>query len=80
MLTGFQKLPIAVAHGEGRAHFSSAPSQTAAAEKLLTASLVPIRYVDNYLKPTEAYPANPNGSPLGIAGVRYVGQNHSLFK
>ena len=27
-----------------------------------------MRYVDNYLRPTETYPANPNGSPSGIAG------------
>lgn len=28
-----------------------------------------MRYVNNYLRPTENYPANPNGSPCGIAGV-----------
>ena len=27
-----------------------------------------MRYVDNYLRPTETYPSNPNGSPCGIAG------------
>jgi phosphoribosylformylglycinamidine synthase len=32
--------------------------------------LVSMRYVDNYLAPTERYPFNPNGSPLGITGVR----------
>lgn len=62
-------LPIAVAHGEGRASFSSG-SQSAAAESLLAKDLVSLRYIDNHLKPTERYPANPNGSPLGIAGVR----------
>ncbi|KAL9041443.1 MAG: hypothetical protein Q9214_004109 [Letrouitia sp. 1 TL-2023] len=64
------KLPVAVAHGEGRAHFSQTSSQQAAAQSLMKKDLVPLRYVDNYLKPTERYPANPNGSPLGIAGVR----------
>ena len=59
-------LPIAVAHGEGRASFQG----TDHPQKLLDAGLVAVRYVDNYLQPTEAYPANPNGSPLGIAGVR----------
>ena len=59
-------LPIAVAHGEGRARFSDADT----AEDLEKRGLVPMRYVDNHLKPTEQYPANPNGSPLGIAGVR----------
>lgn len=62
-------LPIAVAHGEGRASFSSG-SQTAAAENLLAKDLVSLRYVDSHCTPTESYPANPNGSPLGIAGVR----------
>lgn len=62
-------LPIAVAHGEGRVSFPS-DFQSAAAEDLLAEDLVSLRYVDNHLKPTERYPANPNGSALGIAGVR----------
>lgn len=62
-------MPIVTAHGEGRASFTTEP-QTDAAEQLLAHNQVSIRYVDNYLKPTEQYPANPNGSPLGIAGVR----------
>ena len=62
-------MPIVTAHGEGRASFA-AESQTDAAEQLLAHNQVSIRYLDNYLKPTEQYPANPNGSPLGIAGVR----------
>ena len=60
------KLPIAVAHGEGRAAFPFPDS----AHRLLDNGKVAVRYVSNYLQPTEAYPANPNGSPLGIAGVR----------
>lgn len=67
-------LPIAVAHGEGRAVFSSAASDSAsvaAANDAVKRGLVPIQYVDNAsLEPTESYPANPNGSPGGIAGVR----------
>ena len=62
-------LPIAVAHGEGRASFP-ANSQTSTPENLVARKLVPVRYVDNDLNATESYPANPNGSPLGIAGVR----------
>jgi len=62
-------MPIALSHGEGRAHFENVTSQRSAAGNLLASNLVPVRYVDNYLKPTEAYPANPNGSPLGIAGL-----------
>ena len=31
--------------------------------------LAPIRYVDDAGHVTEKYPENPNGSPLGIAGL-----------
>ncbi|EAS30991.3 phosphoribosylformylglycinamidine synthase [Coccidioides immitis RS] len=62
-------LPIAVAHGEGRASFANTPG--VAAEDIVKHNLAPIRYVDNTtLKPTMRYPFNPNGSPEGIAGVR----------
>jgi phosphoribosylformylglycinamidine synthase len=30
---------------------------------------VALQYVDNYGNVTQNYPANPNGSPLGIAGL-----------
>ncbi|MHA5869325.1 phosphoribosylformylglycinamidine synthase subunit PurQ, partial [Pseudomonas aeruginosa] len=56
------RLPIAIAHGEGHAEFESE-------EALLEADLsgcVSLRFVDNHGKVTEAYPANPNGSPRGI--------------
>ena len=59
-------LPVAVAHGEGRACFA-APH---AAEGLLRSGHVAARYVDGWRRPTQRYPANPNGSPLGVAGVR----------
>jgi phosphoribosylformylglycinamidine synthase len=58
-------LPIAVAHGEGQAEFAS--NQGAA--RLLDAGLATVQYVDNRGRPTEKYPFNPNGSPLGIAGL-----------
>ena len=58
-------MPIAVAHGEGRAEFKDA----AHLSSLQNAGAVALRYVDNYGKVTEAYPANPNGSPQGITGV-----------
>ncbi len=60
------RLPIAVAHGEGRAEFSSGAK---GAQTALDAGLVGLRYVDNYGKATENYPANPNGSPLGVTGL-----------
>ena len=61
-------LPIVTAHGEGRANFS--PTGESSAQSLLDEGLVAVRYVDNYLRPTERYPYNPNGSPMGITGVR----------
>lgn len=62
-------LPIAVAHGEGRASFALTPNVTA--QDFVKRNLAPIRYVDNAtLKPTMTYPFNPNGSPEGIAGIR----------
>jgi phosphoribosylformylglycinamidine synthase len=59
------KMPIAVAHGEGRAEFRAGHEPTG----VLRNHLVALRYVDNYGDPTEIYPANPNGSPLGISGL-----------
>ncbi|KAF8907966.1 CobB/CobQ-like glutamine amidotransferase domain-containing protein [Gymnopilus junonius] len=60
------KLPVAVAHGEGRAAFGSASQQTS----LEAEGLVAVRYVDSQGKPTQIYPLNPNGSPGGITGVQ----------
>ncbi|BGP25079.1 phosphoribosylformylglycinamidine synthase [Rhodotorula toruloides] len=57
-------LPIAVAHGEGRATFIAPASQ----EK--NSANVALRYVDPSGQPTERYPYNPNGSPGGITGVQ----------
>ena len=58
-------LPIAVAHGEGRAEFASARALT----DLEHSSTVAMRFLDNHLAVTELYPANPNGSPHGITGI-----------
>ncbi|KIW07166.1 phosphoribosylformylglycinamidine synthase [Verruconis gallopava] len=63
-------LPIVTAHGEGKATFSKDLSSTSTPENLVQQGLVSMRYVDNYRKVTERYPYNPNGSPLGITGVR----------
>lgn len=60
------KLPVAVAHGEGRVSFSEAEQRG----KLEAAGLVAVRYVDSTGAPTEVYPLNPNGSPGGITGVQ----------
>jgi phosphoribosylformylglycinamidine synthase len=54
-------MPIAVAHGEGRADFSNTGSQAEA--------LVAMRFVDNNGNTTERYPQNPNGSAEGITAL-----------
>lgn len=55
-------LPIAVAHGEGRAEYPEGFDPAMPLKKGLSC----LRYVDHYGKPTEVYPRNPNGSPLGL--------------
>jgi phosphoribosylformylglycinamidine synthase len=57
------RMPIAVAHGEGRAEFRDAARLAAARP------LVAVRYIENDGRVAERYPANPNGSPEGIAGL-----------
>jgi phosphoribosylformylglycinamidine synthase len=59
------RIPIAVAHGEGFADFAQTGSLAAAKAK----GLLSARFVDNYGRPTERYPFNPNGSPEGITGL-----------
>lgn len=60
------KLPIAVAHGEGKATFVD-DGELSAFE---SGNLGSIRYVDNYGKVTQQFPYNPNGAANGIAGIR----------
>ncbi|MGB0468313.1 MAG: phosphoribosylformylglycinamidine synthase [Pontibacterium sp.] len=66
-LQGMQgsRMPIAVAHGEGRAEFLD----QAHLANLQSSGTVALRYVDNYGQVASTYPANPNGSPEGITGV-----------
>lgn len=52
-------LPVVVAHGEGRAEYSADA----------TVQNLALSYVDYKGQATEQYPANPNGSPQGIAGL-----------
>ncbi|WOJ93747.1 phosphoribosylformylglycinamidine synthase [Congregibacter variabilis] len=59
------RLPIAVAHGEGRAVFADPAAQ----ERCEAAQLVGLRYIENSGEIAHRYPANPNGSPNGITGV-----------
>ena len=55
------RLPVAVAHGEGRAEF--------AAESSAEQANVALAYVDNHGNLTRRYPYNPNGSEYGVAGL-----------
>jgi len=59
------RIGIPVAHGEGLADFS----RTGSLDGLTGGGLAALRYVDNYGKPTEVYPFNPNGSAGGLTGV-----------
>lgn len=59
------RMPITVAHGEGRVEFSDGQSLA-----LLEQAAIPaLRFVDNMGVASERYPANPNGSPGGLTGV-----------
>ena len=62
LLAGMQgsSLPVVVAHGEGRAEYGATG---------IDASTLALSYVDYQNRVTETYPANPNGSPQGIAGL-----------
>jgi phosphoribosylformylglycinamidine synthase len=55
------RIPVAVAHGEGYADFSQRGNAAAVRRAM--------RFVDHAGQPTEAYPANPNGSPDGLTAV-----------
>ena len=67
LLAGMEgsRLPIAVAHGEGRAEFRDAGHLRA----VQGSDQIALRYVDNYGQVTSRYPANPNGSAAGITGL-----------
>ncbi len=58
-------LPVAVAHGEGRAEFADATHL----QSVKASNTVAMRYLNNDLSVAERYPANPNGSPDGITSL-----------
>ncbi len=55
------KLPVVVAHGEGRAEFATSETQAS--------GRIALRFIDYSGDVADTYPANPNGSPAGIAGL-----------
>lgn len=63
---GLEKLYIPVRHGEGKL----VPLDDATLRRLQAENLIALQYIDAETgAPTQQYPANPNGSPLGIAGL-----------
>jgi phosphoribosylformylglycinamidine synthase len=66
LLTGMagSRLPVAVAHGEGRPEFA-AGDLAACVERRLVA----YRFIDNRGAVATRYPANPNGAVQGIAAL-----------
>mgnify|MGYP003637005156 CR=1 FL=1 len=61
LLAGMEgsQLPVAIAHGEGRAEYSN---------DQITGQ-VAVRYIDHEGEVTEQFPFNPNGSAQGITGL-----------
>jgi phosphoribosylformylglycinamidine synthase len=58
------RIPVATAHGEGRAELDAAGLAA-----LEAAGMVAARFVDGHGRVAASYPANPNGSPGGIAAL-----------
>lgn len=56
------RIPVAVAHGEGRMDFGAGSSAD-------VAGLVGLSYVDAAGQATEQYPFNPNGTEAGMTGL-----------
>ena len=57
-------VPVASAHGEGRASFKNNDLI-----KIQSNNQVAMRFVDSVGESSETYPINPNGSPDGITGI-----------
>lgn len=58
------RIPVPVAHGEGRVAIDSDAVDHLDRHRLITA-----RFIDHYGRRTEVYPRNPNGSVAGITGL-----------
>ena len=65
-MDGWQ-IPVAVAHGEGRASFKEG-----ALNKLHANQQIAVQFSDSKGEIASAYPTNPNGSPEGITGLTSV--------
>ncbi|KAL3581577.1 hypothetical protein D5086_015909 [Populus alba] len=58
-------LGVWAAHGEGRAYFPDG----GVLDRVIHSNLARVRYCDDDGNPTEVYPFNVNGSPLGVAAI-----------
>jgi phosphoribosylformylglycinamidine synthase len=67
LLAGMQgsRLPVAVAHGEGRPQFDN----DADLQCCLDQRLLAFRYINNRGEPAHGYPANPNGAVQALAAL-----------
>ncbi|MEM7255342.1 MAG: phosphoribosylformylglycinamidine synthase subunit PurQ, partial [Pseudomonadota bacterium] len=59
------RLPVAIAHGEGRAVFDNEQSLAYAESN----GLICLRFINDRDEPAVAYPDNPNGSTNGVTGL-----------
>ncbi len=59
------RMPIAIAHGEGRAEFGDLSSL----QKLKDGRQIAMRFIDHHGEVATRYPQNPNGSPEGLTSV-----------
>jgi phosphoribosylformylglycinamidine synthase len=62
---GGSRLPVAVAHGEGRPQFAREEDL----RRCLDGRLIALQYVSNALERARTYPANPNGAVHAIAAL-----------
>ena len=62
---GGSRIPVAVAHGEGRAVFDHAEQM----EKARQHHAIALQFATAHEAGVETYPQNPNGSPQGITGL-----------
>lgn len=69
---GGSMLGIWVAHGEGKFHF---PDKKVS-DLIVREELDALEYIDPNGDATQEYPYNPNGSPLGIAGICSLDGRH----
>lgn len=60
-----EPMDLPVAHGEGR-FLTADPADL---DRLEAGGQLVLRYLDDAGRPTERFPANPNGSARGVAGV-----------